>query len=128
MRGEQHLRLVVNQLNHRVTNTLAMIQAIAAQTFRNAEDLTNAQASFSARIMALARANDLLTDENWEGASLFDIVASVSVVHAGNQPNRFVAEGTMVRLSPKGGAVDGDARACDQTQSSTGLIRTTRAA
>lgn len=101
VRGEQHLRLVVNELNHRVKNTLAMIQAISVQTFRNAEDLPNAQASFSARIMALARANDLLTGENWEGASLYDIVAGVSVIHAGNEPDRFVAKGPMVRLSPK---------------------------
>jgi len=101
VRGEQHLRLVVNELNHRVKNTLAMIQAIAAQTFRNAEDLPKAQVSFSSRIMALARANDLLTGENWEGASLYDIIAGVSVVHAGNEPDRFAARGPMVRLSPK---------------------------
>lgn len=100
-RGEQHLRLVVNELNHRVKNTLAMIQAVAAQTFRNAGDLPQAQAAFSARIMALARANDLLTGENWEGASLSDIVAGVSVAHAGNQPDRFTAKGPVVRLSPK---------------------------
>ena len=101
VRGEQHLRLVVNELNHRVKNTLAMIQAISVQTFRNAEDLTKAQANFSARIMALARANDLLTGENWEGASVYDIIAGVSVVHAGNEPDRFSAKGPMVRLSPK---------------------------
>ena len=100
-RGEQHLRLVVNELNHRVKNTLAMIQAVAAQTFRNANDLPQAQATFSARIIALARANDLLTGENWEGASLSDIVAGVSVAHAGNQPDRFTAKGPAVRLSPK---------------------------
>lgn len=101
VRGEQHLRLVVNELNHRVKNTLAMIQAIAAQTLGSAADLEQAKGAFSARIMALARANDLLTGENWEGASLLDLVASVSVAHAGNQPNRFSAKGPIVRLSPK---------------------------
>ena len=101
VRGEQHLRLVVNELNHRVKNTLAMIQAVAAQTFRNAEDLPGAQKSFSARIMALARANDLLTGENWEGASLADVVAGASVALGGNEPGRFTAEGPMVRLTPK---------------------------
>ncbi|RYG34354.1 MAG: PAS domain S-box protein [Burkholderiales bacterium] len=100
-RGEQHLRLVVNELNHRVKNTLAMIQAVAVQTFRDANNLPQAQATFSARIMALARANDLLTGENWEGASLSDIVAGVSVAHGGNQPGRFSASGPVVRLSPK---------------------------
>lgn len=100
-RSERNLRLVINELNHRVKNTLAMIQAVAAQTFRNANDLPQAQATFSARIMALARANDLLTGENWEGASLSDIVAGVSIAHAGNQPDRFTANGPVARLSPK---------------------------
>ncbi|HVY90943.1 MAG TPA: HWE histidine kinase domain-containing protein [Hyphomonadaceae bacterium] len=101
LRGEQHLRLVVNELNHRVKNTLATIQAVAAQTFRNAEDLGQAQANFSSRIMALARANDLLTGENWEGASLSDIVAAASVALGGNEPGRFSASGPVIRLSPK---------------------------
>jgi two-component sensor histidine kinase len=101
MRGEQHLRLVVNELNHRVKNTLAMMQAIASQTFRNSEDLEQAQQNFSSRIIALARANDLLTGENWEGASLYDLVASVAVAHAGNEPDRFTAKGPVVRLTPK---------------------------
>jgi two-component sensor histidine kinase len=78
-----------------------MIQAVAAQTFRDANNLPQTQATFSARIMALARANDLLTGENWEGASLSDIVAGVSVAHGGNQPGRFSASGPVVRLSPK---------------------------
>ena len=101
LRGEQHLRLVVNELNHRVKNTLATIQAVAAQTFRSAEDLPQAQASFTARIIALARANDLLTGENWEGASLSDVVAAASVALGGNEPGRFTAQGPVVRLSPK---------------------------
>lgn len=101
LRGEQHLRLVVNELNHRVKNTLATIQAVASQTFRNAEDLPGAQKAFSARIMALSRANDLLTGENWEGASLSDLAAAVSVAHAGNEPGRFTTKGPEIRLSPK---------------------------
>jgi PAS domain S-box-containing protein len=100
LRGEQQLRLVVNELNHRVKNTLATIQSIASQTFRNADDLAQAQANFSARIIALAKANDLLTEENWEGASLATIISRAAAVHAGDA-KRFVISGPMVRLSPK---------------------------
>lgn len=100
VRGEQHLRLVVNELNHRVKNTLAMVQGVAAQTFRVAEDVQQAQATFSARLLALARANDLLTGENWEGASLADIIETSARSHAGD-PNRFAFDGPVVRLSPK---------------------------
>lgn len=98
LKGEQHLRLLVNELNHRVKNTLSMIQAIAAQTFRSAEDLEQAQSAFSARIVALAKASDLLTGENWEGAALEDIVARSAEATA---PERFMARGPPVRLSPK---------------------------
>jgi PAS domain-containing protein len=66
-RAELHLRLLVNELNHRVKNSLATIQAIAAQTFHAARSLPQAQEAFSARIVALAEAHDLLTRENWEG-------------------------------------------------------------
>jgi two-component sensor histidine kinase len=91
-------RLVVNELNHRVKNMLAMIQAIAAQTFRNADDSAAAQTRFSARILALARASDLLTGENWEGVLLADIVGR-SAEAAG--PGRLIAKGPAVRVSPK---------------------------
>src|SRR5262249_37403359 len=55
-KAEQHLRLVVNELNHRVKNNLAMTQAVAAQTFRSAESVGEAHASLSSRISALAQA------------------------------------------------------------------------
>ena len=67
---EEHLRLVVNELNHRVKNTLAMAQAIAMQTFRNPEDLKEAQGRFAARMVALGQATDLLTGERWTSVIL----------------------------------------------------------
>jgi two-component sensor histidine kinase len=99
--AEAHLRLVVNELNHRVKNNLAMAQAIAAQTFRNADDLAQAQASFSARIMALARANDLLTDEHWAEASLKVLIERAVAAQRPDDPARCRIEGPEVRLSPK---------------------------
>jgi two-component sensor histidine kinase/PAS domain-containing protein len=99
--AEAHLRLVVNELNHRVKNNLAMAQAMAAQTFRNADDLAQAQASFSARIMALAKANDLLTDEHWVDASLRVLIEAAVAPHCPDDPARCWIEGPDVRLSPK---------------------------
>jgi two-component sensor histidine kinase len=100
LKTERHLRLVVNELNHRVKNTLSMMQAIAAQTFRDGEDLAGAHATFSARVMALGRANDLLTAENWEGASLKDVIARTAAAHS-SDGDRFIIKGPVVRLSPK---------------------------
>ena len=103
-KAELHLRLLVNELNHRVKNSLATIQAIAAQTFHAARSLPQAQEAFSARIVALAEAHDLLTRENWEGADLTDLLARLEVLHGGplhGEVGRFVFAGPPVRLSPR---------------------------
>lgn len=73
-RADEHLRLVVHELNHRMKNNLAMVQSIARQTFRAADDLDDAQNRFSARLVALAQANDLLTGDRGAGASLREAV------------------------------------------------------
>jgi two-component sensor histidine kinase len=69
-RAEERRALLVNELNHRVKNTLAVVQSIAAQTARGAEDLSSFSAAFQARLIALARAHDLLTHGHWESAML----------------------------------------------------------
>ena len=75
-RAEKRQRLLINELNHRVKNTLATVQSIAAQTLRSAPDLPQAREAFEARLLALAAAHDLLTAESWHGARLSDVVAS----------------------------------------------------
>jgi two-component sensor histidine kinase len=99
--AEDHLRLVVNELNHRVKNTLAMMQAIAAQTFRSADDLEQAQEKFTGRIMALARANDLLTGEKWVAASLRDVIEMTVGGYSVQDRERCTVEGPIVQLTAK---------------------------
>ena len=98
-RAELHLRLLVNELNHRVKNSLATIQAIAAQSFNGAHALDEAREAFSNRIVALSEAHDLLTRENWEGAELHDVTARLAVLHGGDA--RFDLSGPAIRLSPR---------------------------
>jgi len=99
--AEDHLRLVVNELNHRVKNNLAMIQAIGAQTFRAASDVADAEANFSERISALAKANDLLTHEHWTDVALREIVAGAVRPYSGDGDIRCSLGGPEVRLSAK---------------------------
>jgi PAS domain S-box-containing protein len=73
-RAEGRRALLVAELNHRVKNTLAVVQSLALQTGRGAADPPAFAAAFQARLMALARAHDLLTRENWEGAPLGEVV------------------------------------------------------
>jgi len=77
-RAEKRQRLLINELNHRVKNTLATVQSIAAQTLRSAPSLERARDAFEARLVALAAAHDLLTAESWHGARLTDVVASAT--------------------------------------------------
>ena len=72
--AEDLQRLLLNELNHRVKNTLATIQAISAQTLRNACDLPSAREALERRICSMAKAHDLLTVRAWTGANLTDIV------------------------------------------------------
>lgn len=73
--AEARQRLLVNELNHRVKNTLATVQSIAAQTLRSAPDVQCAKEAFEARLVALAGAHDILTAQSWHGARLSDVVA-----------------------------------------------------
>jgi PAS domain S-box-containing protein len=74
--AEHRQRLLINELNHRVKNSLATVQSIAAQTLRTAADLTSARNAFEARLVALAATHDVLTAESWHGARLADVAAS----------------------------------------------------
>ena len=74
-RAENRQRLLINELNHRVKNTLATVQSIAAQTLRTTPDPAKARDAFEARLVALAAAHDLLTAQSWRGARLTDVVA-----------------------------------------------------
>jgi len=100
---QQRLReLLMHELNHRVKNTLATVQSLAMQTLRHAASLAEGRAAFEARLMALAKAHDVLTREHWEGASLDKVVADAVAVYSGDvQESRLRVAGPLVRLRPK---------------------------
>jgi two-component sensor histidine kinase len=100
-RTEEHRLLLLNELNHRVKNTLAIVQSMATQSFRGAATDTNGLKVFEARLLALARAHDVLTNENWAGANLKDIIRQAISPYHGPHPDRFDVNGPHVRLSPK---------------------------
>jgi PAS domain S-box-containing protein len=97
--AEEHQRLLINELNHRVKNTLASVQAIAFQTLRGEVPLAEARARFEARLMALSAAHNLLTEENWGGASLERVVKD-AIEHLGGS-GRFDVAGGPLRLAPR---------------------------
>jgi two-component sensor histidine kinase len=74
--SERHLQLLVAELNHRVKNTLAVVQSLAHQTFRPGRPPEEAIAAYEGRLAALAGAHNLLTSNNWEVSPLSDVVSA----------------------------------------------------
>lgn len=74
-RHETQQQLLINELNHRVKNTIATVQSIAYQTLRHATDLEEAGRALADRLVAVSRAYDVLTQENWEGTHLEQLLS-----------------------------------------------------
>lgn len=96
--GEELQRLLLNELNHRIKNTLATIQAITAQTLRSARDLPSAREALSRRICSLAQVHDLLTVRAWSGANLTDVVMRALDAFT---PSQVKTSGAPIDVSPK---------------------------
>ena len=98
-RGEMLHNLLIDELNHRVKNTLALMQAIAVQTFRSAS--REERAKFEGRLGALAEAHNLLSQEKWAGSELKDVIARAVQPFLPNAPERIRMNGPAVPLSPR---------------------------
>ena len=94
--AEEARELLLRETQHRVKNSLAMAQAIAAQTFRAAPD--EQRKSFASRLRAFTDAHDLLTDQNWDRALLLDVVRRALEPFGGDTSGRFTVAGSNVLL------------------------------
>lgn len=90
-------KLMIDELNHRVKNTLATVQSIAMQTARSHADPASFAESFQARLLALSHTHDLLTRSHWEGADLGAILEHETEAHG---PHRISLNGPPVALEP----------------------------
>ena len=96
-------RLLIDELNHRVKNTLATVQAIVTQGLRGATDPAAIRAAIESRVFALSRSHDLLTRETWAGAGLDDIVRAALEPFgvAAGRAERFEIVGPEIRMPPR---------------------------
>lgn len=103
MAQEAESRRLIQELNHRVKNTLATVQSIVSQALHSAEDRTTLEKTIEARLSALSRSHDLLSRENWTGANLRDVIdeALGPFLGVAAEPARISISGPDVRLSPK---------------------------
>ena len=98
--AEAHRELLINELNHRVKNTLTMVQAIATQTFKGVD--AGVREDFEQRLLTLSNVHSLLTDESWESADLIAVIGASLRPHLGGGRERFTFSGPNLRLRPKG--------------------------
>lgn len=75
VQADERQRLLLDELNHRVKNTLATVQAIAQQTLRGAQDPAAFAEAFESRLLALSQTHNALTDSQWAGAGLRQILS-----------------------------------------------------
>ncbi|ATC25936.1 PAS domain S-box protein [Caulobacter vibrioides] len=94
-------KLLINELNHRVKNTLASIQSIARQTLRADEVSPRARDQFIDRLMAMSAAHNVLTNERWSGAVIDDILREALRPFCDDRdPERITITGPSVRVEP----------------------------
>jgi two-component sensor histidine kinase len=99
-RADSQRELLLEELNHRVKNTLAVVQGIAHQTFNGSEVLRQAKVAFEGRLIALAAAHNLLTLSNWQEASLEQLASDALQARSANR-DRVHLTGPATLLPPK---------------------------
>jgi PAS domain S-box-containing protein len=100
-RGEDRQRLLINELNHRVKNTLAIVQALAHQSFRGNASPAEERAAFEARLSTLSAAHNLLTQQTWKSVRLAQIIAAAAGAACGASATRHRIEGPDIDLAPQ---------------------------
>lgn len=98
--AEATRHLLLSELNHRVKNTLAVVQAIVQQTLSSTNDPGDFATRFSGRLQSLARVHSLLTEATWQGADLRALIRD-QLLHGSVDDTRLTAWGPTVLLTPQ---------------------------
>ena len=99
--GEEHRTLLAAELDHRVKNSMANVQAVVSQTLRTAASLADARLNLEARLASLARAHDVLTVGGWSAVKMTEVVEGALAPFRVGTGRRFTVGGPDVRLTPR---------------------------
>jgi PAS domain S-box-containing protein len=99
--SERHRELLIAELNHRVKNTLAVVQAVAAQTFKPGADPAGARRDFESRLTTLAEAHDVLTSNSWDAIRLQELLERAIAPFRRDGRERFELHGPEVRVEAR---------------------------
>lgn len=99
--AEEQRILLLNELNHRINNTLVTVQSLVEQTLRSSDVDRSVREDLTARLMALSQAHGVLVEQNWAGAELSDLVTRALAPYHDDVPDRIRCAGPSLRLSPQ---------------------------
>jgi two-component sensor histidine kinase len=97
-------KLILEELHHRIKNTLATVSAIASQSLRNVPEAAHAQHAIEGRLLALGRAHDLLLQARWTSADLGKMVRGATEAFDNADSPKFVIQGPDIRM-PSGAVI-----------------------
>jgi two-component sensor histidine kinase/CheY-like chemotaxis protein len=97
--AEKLQKLIVDELHHRIKNTLAIVSAIASQSLRTATSIEQGQEAIEGRLIALGRAHDQLMQVSWANASLADTVRSATAPFDAQGVGRFAIDGPDIGIT-----------------------------
>ncbi len=92
-------KLILEELHHRIKNTLATVSAIASQSLRTATSIEHGQQAIESRLLALGRAHDLLLQARWASASFVHIVKGATEPYDSKGEGRFLIRGPDFKIS-----------------------------
>jgi two-component sensor histidine kinase/CheY-like chemotaxis protein len=92
-------KLILDELHHRIKNTLATVGAIAAQSLRTATSIEHGRQAIEGRLIALGRAHDLLMQVSWANASLVKTVRGATEPYDGQGAGRFSINGPDIGIT-----------------------------
>ncbi len=92
-------KLIVEELHHRIKNTLATVSAIVSQSLRQAPGIEHAQHAIEGRLLALGRAHDFLLKAQWTSASLRKIVQGATEAFDNPAVSKFSIEGPDIQIT-----------------------------
>jgi PAS domain S-box-containing protein len=99
--SERRQKLLIDELNHRVKNTLATVQSLASQTVCAAPTPASFRERFESRLIALSKAHDQLTVHHWESADLRELLSGSLAPYTGAGSERIVLRGEDIVLRPR---------------------------
>jgi two-component sensor histidine kinase len=92
-------KLILEELHHRIKNTLATVSAIASQSLRNVPGAEHAQHAIEGRLLALGRAHDLLLQARWTSADLGKVVRGATEAYDNPDAPKFTIDGPTIRIT-----------------------------